>query len=427
VGLHDALRRENAVGHLDALALQKVTGIDRERFCGLTVKSPSAISTTDGTSASAPCRRQDDHSDRSAWSLPSPVEADPEQRSNMLHQMPVQHRYDNDRSRLQACQGRSRDIMNWWEGQSEERYWCEVTDRDDIGADLRCPQTNETGGSFWGYDLIREIQPGDLVFHYREESVVGCSIARGPLREELIPWRAQGSFARARPGPAEPRPGWVLPLDSYTTARKSLEEIREDEPWVLSVLESIKSQSKKIPWLFQAGQLRGMQTYVAKLPAVFVARWEVLAQVATHLGVPPPAELTDAPSSDLTALWRIVAAQRRRRRAGRMIAPPQARIHPPRTSVTTAQWRRLASVVEHVLARAGGNCEACGAASPFLDMDNEPFFEVHHVRTLAEGGPDCVENAVALCPNCHRALHHAHDRENRRELLYQRVTALRRC
>lgn len=29
----------------------------------------------------------------------------------------------------------------------------------------------------------------------------------------------------------------------------------------------------------------------------------------------------------------------------------------------------------------------------------------HHVQPLAEGGADVVENAVALCPNCHRRMH----------------------
>ena len=27
----------------------------------------------------------------------------------------------------------------WWDGQADERYWLEATDRTDIGADLRAP------------------------------------------------------------------------------------------------------------------------------------------------------------------------------------------------------------------------------------------------------------------------------------------------
>jgi hypothetical protein len=34
---------------------------------------------------------------------------------------------------------------HWWTGLTEESYWCEITDRSDIGADLRCPQTDERG------------------------------------------------------------------------------------------------------------------------------------------------------------------------------------------------------------------------------------------------------------------------------------------
>jgi 5-methylcytosine-specific restriction endonuclease McrA len=30
----------------------------------------------------------------------------------------------------------------------------------------------------------------------------------------------------------------------------------------------------------------------------------------------------------------------------------------------------------------------------------------HHVKQLAHGGEDTVENAIAVCPNCHRKAHH---------------------
>lgn len=31
--------------------------------------------------------------------------------------------------------------------------------------------------------------------------------------------------------------------------------------------------------------------------------------------------------------------------------------------------------------------------------------EEHHVIRLADGGSDSIDNAVALCPNCHRKIH----------------------
>jgi hypothetical protein len=44
------------------------------------------------------------------------------------------------------------------------------------------------------------------------------------------------------------------------------------------------------------------------------------------------------------------------------------------------------------------------------EPDGSPFLETHHLIRLADGGPDTVENAVAVCPNCHRRLHYGRAR-----------------
>jgi hypothetical protein len=73
-------------------------------------------------------------------------------------------------------------------------------------------------------------------------------------------------------------------------------------------------------------------------------------------------------------------------------------------------YRRNEYVTESVLRRANGICEKCGRPAPFLrDKDNTPFLEVHHKIPLSEEGYDTMENAIALCPNCHR---HAHSGKN---------------
>lgn len=77
-------------------------------------------------------------------------------------------------------------------------------------------------------------------------------------------------------------------------------------------------------------------------------------------------------------------------------------------------WRKVAvyirnpDVVAEVLQRAKGNCEdeACGKIAPFVRSSNgTPYLEVHHRKKLSDGGDDTVENAIALCPNCHRKQH----------------------
>ena len=91
----------------------------------------------------------------------------------------------------------------------------------------------------------------------------------------------------------------------------------------------------------------------------------------------------------------------------------------PETHVRTITiFARSPEVVAWVLGEAKGRCEACKQSAPFHLATGKPYLEVHHVLRLADGGPDVVENAVALCPNCHRRLHHSADAETyRRELI----------
>jgi 5-methylcytosine-specific restriction enzyme A len=72
-------------------------------------------------------------------------------------------------------------------------------------------------------------------------------------------------------------------------------------------------------------------------------------------------------------------------------------------------YERSEAVRVYVLRRANGTCEGCRAAAPFLTSRNRPYLEPHHIRRLADGGPDHPRWVAALCPNCHRRVHHAHD------------------
>jgi len=79
---------------------------------------------------------------------------------------------------------------------------------------------------------------------------------------------------------------------------------------------------------------------------------------------------------------------------------------PAEIQIVSRAFRRNADVIVAVLRRASGNCELCNTSAPFLRLsDGSPYLEVHHKVTLAAGGDDTVENAYALCPNCHRRVH----------------------
>lgn len=83
-----------------------------------------------------------------------------------------------------------------------------------------------------------------------------------------------------------------------------------------------------------------------------------------------------------------------------------ASVKPSRRIQEVSVFDRNPDVVAEVLFRAAGNCETCGKAAPFLRArDGKPYLEVHHKVWLSKDGDDSVDNAVALCPNCHRQQH----------------------
>jgi len=92
--------------------------------------------------------------------------------------------------------------------------------------------------------------------------------------------------------------------------------------------------------------------------------------------------------------------ERKQRLESRTILIPES------YETTTRVFKRNPDVIAEVLIRAKGVCEKCKKPAPFRKaLDGTPYLEVHHQIRLADGGEDTVDNAVAVCPNCHRELH----------------------
>ena len=69
--------------------------------------------------------------------------------------------------------------------------------------------------------------------------------------------------------------------------------------------------------------------------------------------------------------------------------------------------QRSEAVRIYVLRRADGTCESCQQAAPFLTQaGRRPYLEPHHIYRLADGGPDTPDCVAAICPNCHKEIHH---------------------
>jgi predicted HNH restriction endonuclease len=98
---------------------------------------------------------------------------------------------------------------------------------------------------------------------------------------------------------------------------------------------------------------------------------------------------------------------------------------PERDINSTAQsrYKRAKPIKEYAKQRANGVCECCGDPAPFTDENGSPYLETHHVDELGEGGEDSPDKVVAICPNCHKQLHHGRNKKELNEYLRQKLDA----
>jgi 5-methylcytosine-specific restriction protein A len=90
---------------------------------------------------------------------------------------------------------------------------------------------------------------------------------------------------------------------------------------------------------------------------------------------------------------------------------PEAGEPEPGASTTNSgqSYTRSEVVKQFALRMAGEICQGCDEEAPFVDSDGEPYLEVHHLHSRADGGADDPENVLAICPNCHRRVHYGRD------------------
>ena len=94
------------------------------------------------------------------------------------------------------------------------------------------------------------------------------------------------------------------------------------------------------------------------------------------------------------------------------------------TERRTIVRQRSTAVKIYVLRRAEGVCEGCNQPAPFKRPDGRAYLEPHHIRRLADSGPDHPRWVAALCPNCHRRVHHGADGAIFNQVLASKIAAL---
>ncbi len=87
-------------------------------------------------------------------------------------------------------------------------------------------------------------------------------------------------------------------------------------------------------------------------------------------------------------------------------------------------YRRSRRIADYVLRRSGGICESCKNPAPFLKMNGAPYLEPHHVNRLSDGGLDHPRYIGAICPACHREIHHGLNGKMKNDALKNYVASI---
>jgi hypothetical protein len=180
-------------------------------------------------------------------------------------------------------------LQRWWVADHRERYWLEVSARgDDLGVDLNAPATNEEDKPFWSYDLLWEVNDGDVVLHYdrRERAIVAWSWAVGTAWADTVTWAARGTSARGKHIEPHERPGMRVSLRGPFRLLQplTLERIRQEQ----EQLATIRADRLYFPFELGSRASRPMQGYLFKLPLGFVELYPELSVVPRFNGGGPP-------------------------------------------------------------------------------------------------------------------------------------------
>lgn len=151
---------------------------------------------------------------------------------------------------------------------------------------------------------------------------------------------------------------------------------------------------------------------------------ELRQAIVFHL-IPEGAELAganapaDAAAPSRPTVQRTLAELRQRANDAAQ-TPKQAQS--PKTTWRAARERSEA-IKQYALARADGICELCNEKAPFETSSGLPFLEVHHLTRLSDGGPDTPDKVAAICPNCHREIHHGREGRDLNKRLARAIDA----
>lgn len=157
-----------------------------------------------------------------------------------------------------------------------QSVWIEITNRNDIGTNLKAPALDKAGKPHWSYENVCHVRAGDTVYHYdaAQQAVVGISTAVGHPWSDKVVWAARGT--RSRGIAPHLQDGWYMGLEGYRPLSTPLTRAeltrRRDELWALrDALQQNSGAPHKFPFIpYRADEVRALQAYLVPFPQELV-------------------------------------------------------------------------------------------------------------------------------------------------------------
>jgi hypothetical protein len=166
----------------------------------------------------------------------------------------------------------------------------EVTDRPDMGCDLKAPVEARHGANTPGYTLVSEMKEGDIVVHYDSEAqcIVGASRVVGPQYPQKIWWAPRGNYAAKAKEKPKWAPGIYVPIGDFTALPQPItrNDLIERHAAIFDTLETIKAEhpNNAIYYPFSPAYVISVwQSYSSKFPRALLGCFPELVPLVNAL------------------------------------------------------------------------------------------------------------------------------------------------
>jgi len=168
----------------------------------------------------------------------------------------------------------------WWEGNPSENLWVEITDRNDLGSNIKAPVSAQKGKKTSGYELPKYVREGDVVLHWWKRAknrvnhgFYGYSTVVGSIHDEEFSWVPRGRYSKG--ASREPKPSTVWNLNNFVELQKPIliGDINSKKNEILELINSLEKKHGKpiyFPFCKRKDEIAVNQTYFAKLPVEFL-------------------------------------------------------------------------------------------------------------------------------------------------------------